>query len=242
MIDMGSLGGTFGALSALNNRGQAVGWSYLPGDQLQRGIMWDRGVLTDLGTFGGSQSNAIWINDAGDIAGIAGETGDLVYPATLWSHGKMINLGTLPGDDTAFGQGVNSARQVVGTSCSYATGCNIRGFLWENDGPMVDLTALVEPPFDGVVFNPFGLNERGEIVAIITLPTLPGNFHLAVLVPDGDCDSSCEQRIAASQNAPAVQPAITGATLPAFGRPTDWLRNALGNRLPMPARPAAPSN
>ena len=153
----------------------------------------------------------------------------------------MLNLGTLPGDDGAFGQGVNSARQVVGTSFSFENGC-CRGFLWENGGPMVDLTALVNPPFDGVVYNPFGLNERGEIVAIITLPTLPGNFHLAVLVPDGDCNSSCEQRVAASQNAQVVPPATTGATPPPFGRTADWLRYPFGKRAPMSGRPAVPSN
>ena len=33
MIDLGSLGGTFGLPNALNNRGQVVGQSNLPGDQ-----------------------------------------------------------------------------------------------------------------------------------------------------------------------------------------------------------------
>jgi len=98
----------------------------------------------------------------------------------------------------------------------------------------------VQPPSNLVVAHPWYIDERGVIVAAATLSN--GDQHLVVLVPDCDCDGDCEQRIAASQNAPAVQPATAGATLPAFGSPADWLHNALGNRLPLPARPAAPSN
>jgi hypothetical protein len=78
---------------------------------------------------------------------------------------------------------------------------------------------------------------------VYALGVLPnGDYRIAVLTPTGDCDSDCELRIAESQNVPAAPPATAGATLPAFGRPADWLRNPFGKRVPLPGRPYAPSN
>ena len=106
---------------------------------------------------------------------------------------------------------------------------------------MVDLNALVENPSDLRFYWAVYITESGEDVGNATLPN--GDVYLVVLVPDGDCDSACEQRIAESQNRPpAAQPATTGATIPAFGKPVDWLRNPFGQRFPMPGQRAVPSN
>jgi hypothetical protein len=104
----------------------------------------------------------------------------------------------------------------------------------------LDLNALVQPPSNLVVAHPWYIDERGVIVAAATLSN--GDQHLVVLVPDGDCDDDCEQRVAASQNAQVVPPATTGATPPPFGRTADWLRYPFGKRAPMSGRPAVPSN
>ncbi len=240
MIDLGSLGGTSGFPQWVNNRGQVVGYSNLAGDQFQHAFVWENGVLTDLGTLGGDFSFALWNNDAGDIVGVAALPGDGAFPAALWSHGAITNLGTLPGDNLANARSINSAKQIVGISCLLP--CNThRGFLWEGRGPMVDLNALVQPPSNIVVTDPNQIDDRGEIAAQGMLPN--GDTHAVVLIPDGDCDSACEQRVAASQNATRVsQSATTGAAPPAFGRLADWLTNPLGQHKGTLAQRRVPLN
>jgi probable HAF family extracellular repeat protein len=71
MIDLGSLGGTFGFPNALNNRGQVVGQSNLVGDQPGNfdPFLWDGEKLIDLFTtsVGGNPLTANAINDAGEV-------------------------------------------------------------------------------------------------------------------------------------------------------------------------------
>jgi probable HAF family extracellular repeat protein len=53
MIDLGTFGGTMGMATGINNRGQVLGYSSLPGDVNFHGFLWDHGALTDIGTLGG---------------------------------------------------------------------------------------------------------------------------------------------------------------------------------------------
>src|SRR5271166_1471287 len=231
MTDLGNLGGDISWAVWLNDRGQVAGTSYVANDQYPHAFLWDRGKLTDLGTLGGNYSYALWLNNQGDVVGVAGLPGDEAFPAALWSHGKVTNLGTLSGDNLANANGINSAQQIVGLSC--ALPCNDRteerAFLWENGGPMVDLNALVSPPSNLHVYDGIYINDSGELVAFALDPS--GNIRAVVLVPQGNCAGDCEERIAETENAtPAPQPATTGAAIPAFGRPGNWLANPLGQR------------
>jgi probable HAF family extracellular repeat protein len=190
---------------------------------------------------GGNFSGGVWLNEACDIVGSSSLPGDTLYHATLWSDGKISDIDSVGQGTCSEAFGINSSHQVVGVFKRPQCGAFQQGgaFLWENGGPMVDLNALVYPPSPLHMYLGFIINDRGEIGALAQDPS--GNYRVALLVPDGDCDDDCEQRIADSQNAPPVQPATRGVA-PAYGRPADWLRNPLGNRYPMPGRPAAPSN
>jgi probable HAF family extracellular repeat protein len=55
MQNLGSLGGTCTVLGDLNDRGQVVGYSYLPDDQIFHAFLWEDQQMKDLGnTFGGA--------------------------------------------------------------------------------------------------------------------------------------------------------------------------------------------
>jgi hypothetical protein len=102
------------------------------------------------------------------------------------------------------------------------------------------LNALVENPSDLRFYWALYISDSGEIAGNATLPN--GDIHLVVLVPDGDCDEHCEQRIAASQSASIGQPATTGMVTPAFRRPANWIRNPLVQGKAMHGQRAIPSN
>ena len=93
MVDIGSLGGTFGYPVWMNSHGQVVGNSNLAGDASSHAFLWDRGALTDLGTLGGRYSGAQWINDLGEATGYGYLSGDQTFHSVLWKNGKATDLG-----------------------------------------------------------------------------------------------------------------------------------------------------
>jgi hypothetical protein len=107
----------------------------------------------------------------------------------------------------------------------------MRAFLWQHGRPMVDLNALVENFTKLHLYWGAYINDSGEILAQGMLPN--GDIHAALLVPSGDCKADCEQRILASENAPAVR-ANAGPMSPAFGKQAKGLHNRLGQRYGLP--------
>ena len=199
MINLGTLGGTFGFGNGLNNRGQVVGFSDVAGDLANHAFIWERGVLTDIGTLGGDNSAANWINDAGQVVGI-GDLADGTHHAFVWSTGKMTDLGVVSGDPCSNGFHINARGQVIGTS----TDCHgriLHFFLWER-GSIIDLSAQVLPGSDFAFVEPVVINDDGEIVGNGTL--FNGDVHAVLLKPDGPCDDDCEGTVVASQNSAAA--------------------------------------
>jgi len=197
MIDLGTLGGTCGFVTGQNDRGQVIGQSDLAGDLTFHPFVWDGKQMRDLGTLGGDTGVANWINDAGDIAGKADLPGTLPqnHDAVLWQDGTIIDLGTLPGDSCANAYYVNTRGQVVGTSesrdlCLVPTGEH--AFLWEDDGPMVDLNSLMPPDSSLQLTFAVAINDRGEIAGFgVPAGCAPQDVgicgHAYVLIP---CDEN----------------------------------------------------
>jgi probable HAF family extracellular repeat protein len=240
MLDIGGFGGTCGFPNALNNRGQVAGQSYLAGNLVAHGFLWDKRrhpQLTDLGTLGGDNASGLWINDSGEVVGYAdlppnppGCTGlACIHNGFLWRHGVMTDLGTIGADPCGRALSINSRGQVVGAT-SPCGGQFAHGFLWENGGPAVDLNTLVAPGSGLSLVGPLYINDRGEIAGYGVLSN--GDSHAFLLIPDGDCDSDCEGRIAASQNsaAPAQNPAPLRQSSESQFTPIERVRSMMRQR------------
>src|SRR5260370_32100423 len=143
MLDLGSLGGTVGWATGLNNQGQVIGAMTLAGDGGWHPFLWSHGVLTDLGTLGVDCGNATAINDVGEVVGIA--CSPTAFFATLWRNGVLTNLGTVAGDTCSEAYDINSQGQVAGESGD-CNGIILRqGWLWADSGPMIDLNNMIRP-------------------------------------------------------------------------------------------------
>jgi probable HAF family extracellular repeat protein len=214
MTDLGTLGGTVGNPTALNNRGQVVGFSNLSGDQSAHPFLWEQGNLIDLyaNTEGGNPLTADAINDAGEIVGAAAFPNQS-YDAYLWRKGAANDLGHLGGDCTSEGWAINSKSQVVAISFA-CTGFDARAFLWEN-GSIVDLNTLIPPGSSLQLVWPMAIDDRGEIAGVGWPPSCDDNAgacgHAFLLIP---CDEhhpgvgGCDYRMV---EAPAAVPQTSSA-------------------------------
>lgn len=183
MIDLGGLGGSSGAPFWMNNHGQVVGSSNLPGDNDVHPFLWDHGKMKDLGTLGGSSGVAYYVNDTGEVVGTSNKDASSLTFAFYWKNGVMKNLGTVDGDECSKALSINSKSQIVGVSDSCTTGFDLHGFLVENGEPIVDLNTLLPPNAALTVILAALINDRGEIGCLGSLPN--GDTHACLLIP---CD------------------------------------------------------
>ena len=202
-------------------------------------------MLTDLGTFGGNNGTTNWMNEDGDVVGKADLPGSQTHDGFLWSHGVMTDLGTVQGDQCTNATAINGKRQIVGNSSDCVNAQH--AFLWENGGPIVDLNSLIPSNSSLRLTNAENINERGEIAGVgVPAGCQPADVNLCgrafLLIPDGDCDSDCEGRIAASQNNAA--PAQNAATMKQGSEsplsPAERFRSQMRQRYHIPGQPAAP--
>jgi probable HAF family extracellular repeat protein len=208
MVDLGGLGGTFGAPFFMNNRGQVIGVSNLAGDLVVHPFVWSKSEgMGDLGTLGGTYGHPNWINDDGEIVGFSDLAGDQTGHAFLWRHGLMTDLGTLGTDPASEAGSINSHGQIVGGTFIFG-GPDLRGWLWENGGPIVDLETLVLPGSGLTVIAGNLINDRGEIAGRGMLPN--GDTHAVLLIP---CDENhpniegCDHGLVDAETAAQVNPA-----------------------------------
>jgi len=123
-IDLGNLGGQTGQAGGnvafgINNQGEVVGNSDLPGDTTFHAFLWTKGTrMQDLGTLSGDVASlSISINDAGTIVG-ASLDASFNLRAFLWEKGVMIDLNTLIAGDSPLylltGCSINSRGEITG--------------------------------------------------------------------------------------------------------------------------------
>jgi probable HAF family extracellular repeat protein len=134
--DLGTLGGHSSVGWAINNHGQVVGGSWLPGSPSSHAFRTAPNQpinppTDDLGTLGGSMSQARGINDAGQVVGESRLAADNISHAFRTGPNQAINpatddLGASAGLSFSDAWAINEVGQVAGRSSvgAYRTGAN----------------------------------------------------------------------------------------------------------------------
>lgn len=112
----------------INNRGEVVGFSNLPGETTNHAFLWRKGVMSDLGTLPGDFAS--WgeaINDNGEVGGLSCDMNGSCR-AFLWQNDLMTDLNTLicPGSPLFLSTvwSINSRGEIVGDGTQISTGQN----------------------------------------------------------------------------------------------------------------------
>lgn len=117
--DLGNLGGAVNNIAyAINESGQIVGASDLPGDNTAHAFLWQSGVMTDLDTLpGDSSSFAFAINDPGQVVGQSCDV-NFNCRAFTWQSGVMTDLNALTAPSSSLyllvAYDINSRGEIVG--------------------------------------------------------------------------------------------------------------------------------
>jgi probable HAF family extracellular repeat protein len=163
---------TVTAATAINDRGQVVGISGICDQAVGRfsaihSVLWNHGSVREIPNLGGVAWNTpMAINRYGDVVGFsnvsAADGGGFNAHGFVWFAGApgLIDLAPFPGDAYTQALGINSARQVVGLSCTLGFAA-CRAFVWQ-DGVMTNLNSVV-PGYDGYLVSADDINDRGEI-------------------------------------------------------------------------------
>ena len=183
MTPLPTLGGNNGFATAINNRGQAVGWAEntvhdstcVSPQVLQfEAVIWGPrpGQIQQLPPFSGDLDGAATgINDSGQVVGISGICQNAVgnrsaIHAVLWQNGHPTDLGNLGGMAWNTPMAINQRGQMVGFSDLTGDGNgahpNFHAFLWTRPGPMQDLKTLT----GDAISEALGINEQGQVVGV----------------------------------------------------------------------------
>jgi probable HAF family extracellular repeat protein len=155
LTDLGTVAGTtISFADGLNDTGQVVGTSGLPGGPYYAAL-WSGGSVINLGGLPGSTfSGAKGINDAGQIVGYSGDV------AAEWYGGSIINLGGLPGSTGSEAIAINGAGKAVGSSW-FGVGYFANAFATEwSGGNVINLGGLPGSTFSEAI----AINNAGQIV------------------------------------------------------------------------------
>ncbi len=181
VIDLGTLGGTFGVAYGINNAGKAGGGATLANGN-QHSFLWTlSGGMHDLGTLGGPNSAAGGPNSRTQLAVLSDTTttdpfGEnfcgfgtgLICLGAVWQKGVMTALPTLGGNNGA-AIGINNRGQVMGyaendskdTACPAPQVLDYEAVIWgPQPGQIQELPPL---PGDTVGFA-LGINDKGQDV------------------------------------------------------------------------------
>lgn len=164
-LDLGTFGGTSSVGIGVNRFDQVAGY-YTLTDGTARAFLWQRKGWADLGSLGGSFIYAYDLDDSGTITGQSDISNDPdpvygipPFHGFQWSKGVLADLGPIFGGNFNYGNSINSAGVIVGSS-DVAGDTGAHAFIW-NQGTVTDLTP------DGNI-DAWGtdINTQGQVVGI----------------------------------------------------------------------------
>lgn len=187
VLTLATLGGKQNYASAINNRGQVTGFSYLKGKKVEHAELWRSYRAVDLGTLGGPNSAVVWTNHNHSTHGqFVGDSevsrtdpygedfcGLNIYTSHAclgfsWRSGKMTPLPNTLGGNNARASDVNDRGEIVGTaetdtkdpSCRHGQVFDYYGVIWQPNGKVVTL-----PPLSGDTRTVAqAINRSGQVV------------------------------------------------------------------------------
>ena len=161
---LGTLGGPYRTVNAINDRRQVVGFANDAAESWFHVFLWEDGVMRDLGSGPDRLDYGADINDRGQIAGTTGLQADGSWWAGIWQDEQLTILAPPPGAIYCTGSAINRRGVVVG-SCTLQNGntFDVVAARWGEDGMFSPIEA---PP--GVRLEPIDVNDRGVVVGIAT--------------------------------------------------------------------------
>ncbi len=153
---LGSLGGVTsygfsGVATAINNIGQAVGYSYIDGLNRHAFVI-RNGTMVDLGSFGGD-SGALALNDSGVAVGFVSDSASGFGVAAMWTSSGIT---AICGNIQSTARGINNRGRIVG---ELFNGTDTRAFLYD-EGAVTQLGTLQT----GRTSVGYKINASGQIV------------------------------------------------------------------------------
>jgi len=142
---LGTLGGTYSGALDINDAGQVLGYSAMPGNQETHAFIWENGQMTDLGTLpGGEDVHPNAISNSGKVVGYVEMTAG-GNRAFLYEDGVMKDLNALTEPVEGWmwrdAHGINSRDQICGYG-SIDGGPYAYGFVLNPEPATLGLLAL----------------------------------------------------------------------------------------------------
>ena len=166
MSALPTVGGNNGQASAINNRGQVVGFAETadidptcPPSPTIAPVLWEKGQAQALPLVGTDPDGfANGINDQGTAVGYSGNCSTAIH-AAMWKNNTVFVLQDTGHGRSNYAFAINNRGQVVGKVRS-VDGTTYVAALWQPDG---SLTILGKLPEDQAAFAT-GINNRGQVV------------------------------------------------------------------------------
>jgi probable HAF family extracellular repeat protein len=166
MSALPTVGGNNGQASAINNRGEVVGFAETanadptcPPSPAELPVLWERGQAHALPLVGTDPDGfANGINDQGQAVGYSGNCTTALH-AVLWKNNTAFVLQDTGHARSNFAFAINNLGQIVGKVRS-VDGTTYVAALWQPDGALTILGIL---PGDHAAFAT-GINNRGQVV------------------------------------------------------------------------------